>query len=445
MPPERFGRRAPTARGWTGLEAVQHMALNILKRDAGLVAIDVGYSGLKLLQLTGGDVPAILRMGFIEFPDAIRDDLDARLAHARQHLPKLLSKLHLKGARAVCSIPASLTVVQHVQTPKSTGAELERHVQEQFVRAVPCDLNGVVLRHFVVPSEQKRNQAQQEVICVAVSRDVVMKLINLQKACKLTPAAMHVEAIATLRAFDHITQRAEDAELTTLYLDVGAQGTKIALAHGRDLVFTKSINIGGKAFDKRACEQVGGSVELAHKHRLAMSRARAAEVREAARPGAKAAQHGTAGPAQAQAGGANVPDAGDAATALADDRRQGALPPEMQLLRRGRIGASESDERDIDLTDLWDTLADEVSMCIRYHQSVYPTRRVDRAIFLGGESANVDLCEHIARTLRLRAHLGDPLARLSRHSELLVEGVESSPAYPGWAVPMGLCVSPTDL
>ncbi|MFG0253224.1 MAG: hypothetical protein ACF8NJ_10160, partial [Phycisphaerales bacterium JB038] len=107
--------------------------------------------------------------------------------------------------------------------------------------------------------------------------------------------------------------------------------------------------------------------------------------------------------------------------------------------------STESDSLAVDLTDLWDTLADEISMCIRYHQSAYPDRRIDRAIFLGGESANVDLCQHVARTLRVRAHLGDPLARLSRHPDLLMEGVAPAPAYPGWAVPLGLCVSPTDL
>lgn len=416
------------------------MALHILKRDAGLVALDFGYSGLKLLQLTGGDAPAILRMGLIEFPDALRQDFDARLHHARQHLPKLLSRLRLKGARAVCSIPASLTVVHHLQTPRLEGAELERQVREQFVRAVPCDLNGVVLRHFVVPAEQRRSQGQQEVVCMAVSRDVVMKLIGLQKACKLIPAAMHVEALATVRAFDHITQRADDEALTTLYLDIGAQTTKVALAHGRQLVFSKAVSIGGVAFDKRACEQVGGTLELAHKHRLASSRSLAAQTR---RPASE--QRAAGRPSVGQAGvGSDSVSMNEPAALLADDRRHGALPPEMQRFE-GSAEIVDAGPADINLRDLWDTLADEVSMCVRYHQSAYPSRRVDRAIFLGGESASVNLCEHIARTLRLRAHLGDPLARLSRHADLSVEGVAGAPAYPGWAVALGLCVSPTDL
>ncbi len=417
------------------------MALNILKRDTGLVGLDFGYSGLKLLQLTGGDSPAILRMGFIDFPDAIREDFDARLHQARQHLPKLLAKLQLKGARAVCSIPAALTVVHHVQTPRLEGAELERQVRERFLQAVPCDLDGVVLRHFVVPPESRGNQGQQEVICMAVSRDVVMKLVSLIKSCRLVPAAMHVEPLAMVRAFDHITNRAEDSEITTLYLDVAAQGTGIIVAHGRDLVFSKMVNIGGAAFDKRACEQVGGSLELAHRHRL-----RANQV--AAEPGAVASNQGasrqaSAAQARSQAGGAPI-EADLPSTAVADERRQGRLPPEMQSLE-GAADVAENDPLAIDLRDLWDTLADEISMCIRYHQSAYPSRRIDRAIFLGGESANVDLCQHVARALRLRAHLGDPLARLSRHPDLLVAGVTESQAYPGWAVPLGLCVSPTDL
>ena len=435
------------------------MAFKVLKRDSGLVGIDFGTTGIKILQVTTGDNPQITRMGFLEFPLKERESFQSRLEFARKNLPRLISKLHLRGARSACSIPPSLTVIQHVKTSRAIGSELDALVREEFVKAVPCNLDAIVLRHLQIPPEQNRSPSQVESICMAVSRSNVMQLVRLQKECRLLPAAMHAEPLATIYAFDHITQRADDSEMTTLYLDVGGGLTKVVIAHGKELVFTKSIPVAGKQFDQKACEQVGGDIALAHKHRLAAGSVvrRSKSTGETRNPDSAlqsehALQYGN------QAAGASLSEAAagsdlqqkfrdtGAVSTMEQDRRRGILPPEMRSLDENSGRAVDPDDPlSIDLTDQLDILADEVSMCVRYHQSCFPQRRIDRAIFLGGESVSVDLCQHIARKLRLRAHLGDPLARLARHPHMITHGVEESRTYPGWAVPLGLCVGPTDI
>jgi hypothetical protein len=54
----------------------------------------------------------------------------------------------------------------------------------------------------------------------------------------------------------------------------------------------------------------------------------------------------------------------------------------------------------------------------------------------------VQRCEQIARALGISAQLGDPLARLARSSRgHAPEGLDMRQPQPGWAVPMGLCLS----
>lgn len=84
-------------------------------------------------------------------------------------------------------------------------------------------------------------------------------------------------------------------------------------------------------------------------------------------------------------------------------------------------------------------------MCLRYHASLFPGRRVERAIFVGGEARHIALCQHVARVLRLPARVADPLAHVARAGKEPCRNIDFSVAQPGWAVPYGLGLCPADL
>ena len=91
------------------------------------------------------------------------------------------------------------------------------------------------------------------------------------------------------------------------------------------------------------------------------------------------------------------------------------------------------------------SLVDELSMCVRYHNSLFRNNKIDRMIFLGGDARNIPLCQHIAKELHLPAQLGDPLTRLECKRSLRTPGLALGQPQPGWAVVCGLCNAPTDL
>ena len=98
-----------------------------------------------------------------------------------------------------------------------------------------------------------------------------------------------------------------------------------------------------------------------------------------------------------------------------------------------------------DLSEPLEMLTDEIQLSLRYHESLFPGRKVERVIFLGGESKSRALCQTIARTLKLPAQLADPLARVARTGNEPCVGVDLKQVQPGWAVALGLALSPTDL
>ena len=80
-----------------------------------------------------------------------------------------------------------------------------------------------------------------------------------------------------------------------------------------------------------------------------------------------------------------------------------------------------------------------MSKCVRYHESIFRNRPVERAIFLGGQAYDKRLCQALAQRLNLPAQIGDPLLRVKRLDDaILNEGSDQREPQPDWAVAIGL-------
>ena len=268
-------------------------------------------------------------------------------------------------------------------------------------------------------------------ICFAVARQNVMRYIELLKKMRLEVVGMHTETVSMVRAFDHLCRREADSKVTSLFVDMGWSGARVAITHGKQLVFARYIQVGGRHFDQLIAKSLHCDVQAARKHRLGLQPDDA--IFQQMRAGA------SAGEGNAILDSAMKQGAEDGSTAVATNRRTGQAPPELV-----HQVAPAMEECPVDMSELLDTITDELSMCLRYHHGLFNDRRVDRVIFLGGESRQVWLCQHIVRRLGLPAQLGDPLARVDK-GNIKTPNLESSSPQPGWAVAYGLCSSPTDI
>jgi type IV pilus assembly protein PilM len=386
------------------------------------IAIDFGAGVLKVLQVAPGEPPALVAAATIDTPPELINDAQKRLAYQIDALPTLVKTVEIKGKRAVCSIPAGAALVKHMQFQPEPGVSIDDLVQSAIPAQLGCDPGALVYRHSTVAQVGRKT----EVICMATARDTVERLMRAIKAAGLEPVGMHSEFHAVLRAFDSITRRAEDAKLTSLYLDIGAGATKVAIANGRELAFARTIDLGGRHLDRAVAKQLKVDLAEARTVRLKMAELGRKPLRTPV-PAAMAAA-----PAGAH-GGALV----------LEDRRQGAAPagftPDLTTQPMlNPLGTA-------DLSEPLEILTDEISMCIRYHESLFPDRKVGRTVFIGGEARHVGLCQHIARTLKLPAQVGDPMASVARTGEEPLTGVDFSQSQPGWTVALGLALSPTDL
>lgn len=220
-----------------------------------------------------------------------------------------------------------------------------------------------------------------EVIAFATSREMVKRLMGAVKAARLDLVGIHSELHAMLRAVGHQTDQGR-GETATLFLDLGTGSTKATIALGDRMLFARVIEVGSLHFDRAVASKLGCS------------------------------------------------------RAEAFQRRLGAA---------GASGGAEAVATDVDVAEPTEILIDEVQMCLRYFRSLLPGVGVGKLVFLGGESHQRGLCAEVARAVRLPAQVADPMAVVKRRGKEPSTGVDFGAAQPGWAVPLGLCLSPTDL
>ncbi len=358
------------------------------------IAIDFGSSAVKLMQATPGESPTLQAAVGLRIPDSLRGDRDARLDYLEKQLPRMLRKGGFKGRRVICSIPSADTLIQHMQITDAPGIDREETVKMQLSGERGMSPHGMVVRTYYVTEVHRDGEPLSEVICFAISREAVMRYVDLLRRCKLETVGVHSEIIGMVRAFDNMQPPPQKTVECTLYVDMGCASTNVAITHGIQMVFARCIQIGGQHLDERLAQKMGCDVATARAQRISEQVLAAGDA-----------------PAAPQSSGAvDIADAPDA-----------------------------------EVIAVAGSIAEELSMCLRYHHSLFRDQAISKIVFLGGESRNIKLCQHIAMELQLPAQLGDPLARFEHKRSLKTPGLALGQPQPGWAVACGLCNSPTDL
>lgn len=375
----------------------------------GLVSIDFGSQLLKVLQVTPGEPGQLVAAACVQTPPELMNDAAKRLEFQCEQLPTVIKAGGFKGRRGVCSLPVSQMFCKHMQVSVEAGGSVTDAAAVMAAGQLGVEADVLAVRAIEVgdavvpggPSGGAGVGPKREVIALATAKSLVDRVMEALRAAKLEPVGLQSEFQAIVAGFRPVNRRTQDIDVTSLYLDIGAGATKIVIGHGTKLAFAKAIGIGGRFIDQLAAHQAGCSVSEARALRLGMQTLQ---------------RGGVVSSAESDGGGG-------AATMVAQSAKTSV----------------------IDLAEPLRALTDEINLSVRYHQELFPTRQIDRLIFVGGESRHAALCQHIARQFSFPAHTSDPLARIARTGSEPCNGVDIGQAQPGWAVPLGLLLAPTDV
>ncbi len=393
------------------------MALGWFTTRVNPIAVDVGTDSIKMLQVEPKEGQLhLVAAACAEIPEDLRNKPQARDEHAAEAIRKMLHETGFKGRQAVTCLPASQMAMQHLRIAKMTPDELTRALPFEAQGKLPFDPQRAVLRHVIAGEVYQDQEAKTEVILLAASRESVDRHLAILSKAKLDIVGIHVEPNALIECFAHLFRRKGDENISTMFVDMGAGATHVVIAHGKHMVFAKHVQIGGDALNRKVLEVLkgvpanAGLPTTARELRIRVSQQAAGALRLPAGVVAlgesSANGHGL--------GGANGNGNGSA-----------ALDADLAA----RVGAA--------LEEPIQTLIGELELCVRYYESIFPGKQIDRVIFVGGESRHVAICQKVAQRLGLPATLGDPMARLVRSGRTDTV-VDMRQPQPGWAIAVGL-------
>ncbi len=399
------------------------------------LAIEFGVSGIKVLQLSGSNPSSIQAAAFLPTPDDLLDLPAKRLLFQMDALPKFLKGEKINASRAMSLIPSGQLVCKHIQIIPTEGVPIEQIAGAQLSTQLGCDPSELLIR--CRPVSGAKTNGKLEVICFAASREFVGRIMGSLKSAKLEPVGIHTEIDAIARAIElrDGSGSGVGSVKPTLILDLGCGTTKVLIMHGNEMVFARTIELGALGFDQTICHQLRCTMMEAREIRSGL------EVLIPSKVGVGSG--GDSGADSAVSGMPGMP-APPTLESQGSDQGDGAIES---------AGGSSADAPvagfgrgpQVDLSEPLEIMCDEISICLRYHHALFPSTRVERVIFVGGQSRHQPVCEHIARTLKLEAQVLDPMACLARAGRVPTSGIDLHTPQPGWASVVGGALSPMDL
>lgn len=228
------------------------------KKRAGPIGVDIGTRSIKLVQYNADRT---------ELLDAARWDFRTNEGES-QAAPETIADAirrasenrRFRGREAVLCLTDRQFFLQNVRVPKSDGAELDRHIQQEAAKRLPFPVAESEIRYCETADVRQTGAILREVILMAAPRANIDATLDVIESAGLTPVSVDAEPLALLRSYSAQFRREDDQAQRRLFVHVGYSRTVIIIADGETILFAKYVDIGGSQMDEAAAQGLGMNV-----------------------------------------------------------------------------------------------------------------------------------------------------------------------------------------
>jgi type IV pilus assembly protein PilM len=437
------------------------------------IGVDFGTDAIRLAQVQWtGEEYKLAAAATVDVPSLIRNDPAARMQFFVDSIRDLFAQGGFRGRQVCLSLPASLMNIQHIRVPKMDDAALKKAIPWEARGKMPTEPGGALIRHMVAGELYSDVDPKLEVIVMSAGKNAVGAYLAAAAKARLDVVGMHVEPRVLIDCFAQIYRRKADEDATHAFIDIGSAGTRVVVSRGAQVLFARSIPIGGNHLTDAVAQTMKISFEDAKLLRIRLAAvAPLAEVAPASEtaggrvsqlmrdvpPATVDAVEASDGEGFAllnaglSAAGKKADYAIDPSTNPGSDDGGGVAvdsvavanptPAHVPAGRDDPALAERAEAKKVEqiCRDPVNRLIEEIELCRRYFEGTFPSKPIERLIFVGGEARQRSICQHIARQMQLAAQVGDPLVRMARISDIgLDTGIDRRQPQPAWAVAIGL-------
>jgi len=362
------------------------------------IALDIGSDSVKMLQMQKfGTSVSVNACGIWKFPSGMSENASTRREMTVNAIQELLRKHDFQGKWAASALNCSEMAIKNVRLPQMSEQKLTGAIRNEALERFGWDVPDDQLKYLKAGQVRQGTETREEVIMLAAKEDIVEKHLALLDEVGLKAAHIDALPVAVFRGFERFLRRQADENAVTVLADVGFGGTRVIVARGRQIVFIKHIDIGGRKFTDAVAGQFNLSIEEASDLRLRLLKQQSSNQDEAA---VDPDQMGN--------------DANSVNWTIHD-----AVRSEVEML------------------------AKEIALCMRYCSVTFRGLRPKKILMTGGEAYDKPLLELLTENLGIECEVGRPLKGIDVSS--MDFGSDRRGVLAEWAVTAGLAVRGLDI
>ena len=242
------------------------MGLFSQKKTQSFVGVDLGVSGIKVVQLMNEQGRArLVTYGFLDYPAAPTDrNYQQQVTLAAESLKKIVAKARVTTKVSVAALPISSVFSSIISVPSNNEKELQEAIHWQAKKLIPLPLEEIALdakpldpapakspeRAPSSPTTDAKKQVRR-VLLTGAPNALVNAYVQILGGAGLEPLALETEAFAQIRAL------VGHDRSTVLVLDVGAFRTNLTVVEKGVPFLSRSIATGGVAMTQQLAKTLG--------------------------------------------------------------------------------------------------------------------------------------------------------------------------------------------
>jgi len=318
------------------------------------IGLDIGDDSIKMIQLGIEDGQmSIIAADREQIEPSVLEDPQQRREFVMTAIKQMICDGNFKGREVVSCIPNKEMKVTSVRLSETDSREIEKNLRKEVKQRFGMDPDRNVYNYLEAGDVQNGDEVKNELILFAVEEDVIREHISILENAELRPVGIDAIPCALFRSYARRLRRQADKERTVVFIDVGSSYTTVVFGRSEEINFIKKIPIGGRNFREHISSSLGVTMDQAQILREKLRRDRAEEK-----------------------------------VTIDSSTRQ-------VLIDSIRSVAEE--------------LAKEISLCFRYYTVTFRGKRVERAVFSGGEAYEQILLNVLKRHLAVDVEVAEPL------------------------------------
>jgi type IV pilus assembly protein PilM len=308
---------------------------------------------------------SVLAAGKVSIDAGMNGDLEKRRNFVVSAIKQMLEENKFSGRNVVTCLPNDKLKITSLRLAEAEAQEIEQVLKKEVTHRFGLDPDKDTINYMLAGNVWQGDEIKSELILFAVDNETIKSHIEMLEEAGLRPVAIDTVPCALLRSFERSLRRQEDRKRTVVFIDVGSRFTTVVFGRGEEISFIKQIPIGGEKFNQEIASKLGVSINEVEmlRSRLRMERSTSAE------------------------GGSW-------------DRC---------LMERSPLDASTRQVMVDAIGAVAEELASEISLCFRYYTVTFRGKRVERAVFAGGEAYENILLNVLRRQLTVEVEVAQPL------------------------------------